>query len=368
MKMEKVKLGSQGLQVSKLGFGCMGLTTAYGNKLPDEEIVSLLKKVYEQGVSFWDTASLYVYPDFYRLLTFQSPIVCQDGIIGKAIQEIGRENIVLAHKTGVSLSVFPKLKVTTNGQPSFVREECESALCHLKTDYIDLFYLHRIDQTLPIEITMLELKKLVKEGKVKYLGLSECSAATLRRAHQIHPITAIQMEYSLWERGVEGELVDTCAELGVGLVPYSPLGRGFFGGAHKKELASGDFRNSQERFKEQKALEAYEELEKFAESKQVLPSQLALAWAMAQNERLPTTGVVPIPGTTKEKNLLVDVGASKMSLSKEDINKIESIVSHTEISGARYEGEDNANWETEKNPHLTEEQKAQVEATLKELE
>lgn len=159
-----------------------------------------------------------------RLLTLRSPIVRQDEILAKAIQKIGRTNIQLAHKTGVQIEVFPKLTLKARGDPSFIRTECESALRRLGTDYIDLFYLHRIDQSIPIEVSIMEMKKLVQEGKVRYVGLSECSAETIRRAHAVHPITAVQLEYSLWCRGIEDDILPLCKELGIGLVAYSPLG------------------------------------------------------------------------------------------------------------------------------------------------
>jgi diketogulonate reductase-like aldo/keto reductase len=168
--------------------------------------------------------SLQAFFDPTRLLTLRSPVVKQDEILAKAIHKIGRKNIQLAHKTGIQISVFPKLTLTPKGDPSFIRAECEGALQRLGTDYIDLFYLHRIDQTIPIEVSMLEMKKLVEEGKILYVGLSECSASTIRRAHAIHPITAVQLEYSLWCRDIEDDILPVCKELGIGLVAYSPLG------------------------------------------------------------------------------------------------------------------------------------------------
>jgi aryl-alcohol dehydrogenase-like predicted oxidoreductase len=197
MTIETIALGSQGLEVTKLGFGCMGLTTGDGKKLPDDEIVSLLEKVAEKGVRLWDTANLYVFMDLKRLLFFSSPIVCQEEIIKKGLEKVGRDKIVIATKTGVQVRVFPTLKISVNGSPSFIREQCEQSLRRLDVESIDLFYLHRIDQDTPIEVSMTEMKKLVQEGKVKYVGLSECSANTIRRAHKIHPITAVQLDYSL---------------------------------------------------------------------------------------------------------------------------------------------------------------------------
>lgn len=251
MSLPKIKLGSQGLEFTELGYGCMGLTTAYGKKIPDEDIVAMLEKVYEEGVNFWDTANIYVYPQFSRLPKLQSPLVCQEEIIQKGLHSSkigGRDKIVIATKTGLAISVFPKLKISANGDPVFCRQRCEASLERLRVDCLYLLYLHRIDQTIPIERTMVEMKKLVGERKVKYIGLSECSAETLRRAHKAHPITCIQMEYSLWCRGIEKEVLPVCKELGVGLVAYSPIGRGFLGGAHKQTMHSGDFRAGWERF------------------------------------------------------------------------------------------------------------------------
>ena len=354
--LPKIALGSQGLHVSKIGFGCMGLTTAYGSKMPDDDICQLLEKVYEQGVNFWDTANLYVFLEPSRLLRLQSPVVCQEEIIQKALHsdKVGRDNIVIATKTGITMSVFPKLQLHANGDPAFIRKQCEASLQRLGVDCLDLFYLHRIDQKIPIEKSMLELKKLVEEGKVKYVGLSECSATTLRRAHKIHPITCIQMEYSLWCRGIEAEVLPTCKELGIGLVAYSPLGRGFFGGAHKKELSKGDFRANQDRFKEESNHKMFEKVEEIAKAKNATPAQLALAWVEAQQDR--AVGVVAIPGTTKEKNLLSNVESVKIELSKEDLAALEAAVPDETHQAARYKDIGSKTWETERNPPLTAEE------------
>ena len=355
MSLPKIALGSQGLEVTKLGYGCMGLTTAYGKKQPDDTIVDMLEKVYEHGVNLWDTANLYVYPQFSRLLRLQSPLVCQEEIIQKALhgEKVGgRDNIVIATKTGVAISLFPKLKIYANGDPAFIRQQCEASLRRLGVDTLDLFYLHRIDQSIPIETTMLEMKKLVEEGKVKYIGLSECSAQTLRRAHKIHPITCIQMEYSLWCRGIEKEVLPACKELGVGLVAYSPLGRGFFGGAHKQTLASSDFRASQERFQQEENHKMYEKVEAIAKEKGATPAQLALAWVGAQQDR--AAGVVAIPGTTKEKNLLSNIASVKIVLTPDDLAALEAAVPAEDKQGARYTSDGgNETFETDKNPPLS---------------
>jgi aryl-alcohol dehydrogenase-like predicted oxidoreductase len=351
--LPKIKLGSQGLEVSKLGYGCMGLTTAYGNKLEDEQIVSILEAVYANGVNFWDTANLYIYPDFWRLLKLQSPLVCQEEIIQKALHGDaigGRDNVVIATKTGVALKVFPTFKIAPCGDPAFIRRECQDSLRRLQVDCIDLFYLHRIDRTIPIEKSMLEMKKLVEEGKIKYVGLSECSAETLRRAHKIHPITCIQMEYSLWCRTIEKDILPTCKELGIGLVAYSPLGRGFFGGAHKLELQKGDFRASQKRFQQEENHKMYEMVEEIAKKKGATPAQLALAWVQAQQHR--AAGVVAIPGTTKEKNLLSNVASVNIVLTKEEMKALEDAV--PEEQAARYN--ETSGFEGDQNPPLSEEE------------
>ncbi len=347
--MQTISLGSLGLTVTKLGYGCMGLTSFYGTKLPDPEIIEMIEKVSATGINFLDTANLYCYLDTSDP---ENPrTVCQEEILGKAIEKVGRDKFVIATKTAVHLELHPQLKMAINGEPSFIREQCEASLKRLGVDCIDLFYLHRIDQNIPVEVSMHEMKKLVEEGKVKYVGLSECSANTIRRAHKIHPITAIQMEYSLWCRGIEKEVLPTCKELGIGLVAYSPLGRGFFGGSHKQDLQKTDFRQYQERFKSERNRQMYEDLAKFAETKGLSPSQLALAWVEAQQDR--AAGVVAIPGTTKEKNLLSNVKSLTVVLSKEDLETIEKIVPWEETEGERYEGRSSNTWETDQNPELT---------------
>uniref|UniRef100_A0A7S0BI05 NADP-dependent oxidoreductase domain-containing protein n=1 Tax=Rhodosorus marinus TaxID=101924 RepID=A0A7S0BI05_9RHOD len=355
--MKSVKLGSQGLEVSMLGYGCMGLTTAYGPKQPETESIKLLKKSTELGMSFWDTANVYCYPDMSKLLRFQSPVACQEEILGRALTNIGRENVTIATKTGLILQVFPKISLTANGDPSFIRKQCEMSLKRLKVDYLDLFYIHRIDPKIPIEITMATMRDLVHEGKVKYVGLSECSAATLRRAHKVHPISCIQMEWSLWCREIEKEIVPTCAELGVGIVAYSPLGRGFFGGELRtaSSLTKGDFRKNSERFQEEnfeKNLALLAKVEELAGSKGVSSSQLALAWLLHKADLLNGAGLVPIPGTTKEKNLISNASAINIVLSAEEIKTLEQAVEQNPAQGARGQ-RDLVQWENDKNPSLS---------------
>lgn len=350
-----MKLGSQGLEVSRLGFGCMGLTTAYGGKINDADITGLLHKSYEAGINFWDTANIYTYAEEGQ----KFPTTCQEKVIAPALHEIGRDNIVMATKTGLELKTSPSLSMVTNSQPSFIRQQCEDSLRRLGVDTLDLFYIHRIDQTVPIEASMWEMKKLVEEKKIKYVGLSECSPDTIRRAHKVHPLTAVQLEYSLWCRGIEAEVLPVCKELGIGLVAYSPIGRGFFGGAHKTELQSNDFRNSQERFKSAKNDAMFNAVESLAKEKNCTPVQLALAWVHAQQHRLGGAGVVAIPGTTKEKNLLSNAASMDISLSTEDVAALEEAFPWTEVEGKRYgtslHGAAPALWETDKNPPMTKE-------------
>nr|ACJ84376.1 unknown [Medicago truncatula]AFK48144.1 unknown [Medicago truncatula] len=215
----QVPLGTQGFQVSKLGFGCMGLTGAYNDPLPEQDGISVINYAFSKGVTFFDTADIYGDSGANEIL------------LGKALKQLPREKIQLATKFGISRRDVSRLAdVTIKGSPEYVRSCCEASLKRLDVEYIDLYYQHRIDTSVSIEDTVGELKKLVEEGKVKYIGLSEASPDTIRRAHAVHPITAVQIEWSLWTRDIEEEIVPLCRELGIGIVPYSPLGRGFFGG------------------------------------------------------------------------------------------------------------------------------------------
>ncbi|TQE02162.1 hypothetical protein C1H46_012163 [Malus baccata] len=215
VQIPRVQLGTQGFEVSKLGFGCMGLTGLYNDPVPEELGISIIKHAYDKGITFFDTSDAYG-PHSNEVL------------VGKALKQLPRDKVQLATKFGI-VKIQPN-QVLVNGTPEYVRSCCEASLKRLGVDYIDLYYQHRIDTTVAIEDTMEELKKLVEEGKIKYIGLSEASPDTIRRAHAVHPITAIQMEWSLWTREIEEEIVPLCRELGIGIVPYSPLGRGFFGG------------------------------------------------------------------------------------------------------------------------------------------
>ncbi|CAK7340943.1 unnamed protein product [Dovyalis caffra] len=321
----RVKLGNQGLEVSKLGFGCMTLTGAYNAPIPEEVGISIIKHAFNKGITFFDTSD-----------------VCgpytNEILLGKALKLLPREKVQLATKFGIVKIGADQLVV--NGTPEYVRSCCEASLKRLNLEYIDLYYVHRIDTKVPIEDTMEELKKLVQEGKIRYIGLSEASADTIRRAHAVHPITAVQMEWSIWTRDIEEEIIPLCRELGIGIVPYSPLGRGFFGGKAVVEslhpdsflvwnsiiLHSHGFQG--ENFERNKAL--YTQVEKLARKHGCSPAQLALAWVLHQGN-----DVVPIPGTTKIKNLDDNIGSLKVKLGKEDLKEISDLVPIDAVAGDR---------------------------------
>ncbi|XP_039139263.1 perakine reductase-like [Dioscorea cayenensis subsp. rotundata] len=316
----RVKLGTQGLEVSKLGFGCMGLSTAYNSPVPEEQGIGIIKHAFNQGITFFDTSDVYG-PHTNEIL------------VGKALKELPREEFQLATKFGIEKSGRYGGMVV-NGRPEYVRACCEASLNRLQVDYIDLYYQHRIDQTVPIEETMGELKKLVAEGKVKYIGLSEASPDTIRRAHAVHPISAVQMEWSLWARDIEQEIVPLCRELGIGIVPYSPLGRGFFGGKafvenrSENTILASHPRFSGENLEKNKTL--YVRVENLSKNHQCSTAQLALAWVLHQGD-----DVVPIPGTTKIKNLDNNIGALQVNLTEEDLKEISDLVSEEEVAGSR---------------------------------
>ncbi|CDP06801.1 unnamed protein product [Coffea canephora] len=319
-EMPRVKLGSQGLEVSRIGFGCMGLTGIYNSPVPEEDGIAILKQAYYQGVTFWDTSDVY------------GAEHANEYLVGKALKQLPREKVQLATKFGV-FKIEPT-KVTVKGTPEYVRSCCENSLKRLQVDYIDLYYIHRIDTTVPIEETMGELKKLVEEGKIKYIGLSEASPDTIRRAHAVHPITALQQEYSLWTRDIEPELLPLCRELGIGLVPYSPVGRGLFAGkAVVESLPQNSFlethpRYTGENFEKNKTI--YFRLDALAKKHGCTPAQLAIAWVLRQGE-----GIVPIPGTTKVKNLQENNGSVKVKLTEEDLKELSDAVPINNVAGQR---------------------------------
>ncbi|PAN47235.1 hypothetical protein PAHAL_9G243800 [Panicum hallii] len=321
-EMPRVKLGTQGLEVSKLGFGCMGLTGVYNAPIPEEAGIAIIRHAFEAGITFFDTADAYG-PHTNEVL------------LGKALKHFPREKVQVATKCGIA--GFDVSGMRVKGTPDYVRACCEASLQRLAVDYIDLYYQHRIDQSVPIEETMGELKRLVEEGKVKYVGLSEASADTIRRAHAVHPITAVQLEWSLWTRDIEEDIIPVCRELGIGIVPYSPLARGFFAGRAAVEsvpsesLLSKHPRYTGENLEKNKVL--YTRLEMLSKKYGCTPAQLALSWVLHQGE-----DVVAIPGTTKVKNLDDNIGAVKVKLSKENLEEISAAVPAGEVAGSRLLG------------------------------
>lgn len=331
----RVKLGSQGLEVSKLGFGCMRLTEMNNSPVSDEAGIAVIKDAFNKGITFFDTADIYG-PHTNEIL------------VGKALKELPREKIQLATKFGIV--TIEQTSLAISGRPEYVRACCEESLKRLGVEYIDLYYQHRVDTTVPIEETMGELKKLVQEGKVKYIGLSEPSPDTIRRAHAVHPITALQMEWSLWTRDIEEEIVPLCRELGIGIVSYSPLGRGFFGGKGVKEsLPANSLLASHPRFSGEnleKNKTVYVKLENLAMKYHCTPAQLALAWVLHQGD-----DVVPIPGTTKIKNLDDNIKSLKVKLTKEDLTDISNMVRQEEVAGQRtYRSFKEYNWQYANTP------------------
>ncbi|KAL1196207.1 putative aldo-keto reductase 4 [Cardamine amara subsp. amara] len=318
--VKRIKLGSQGLEVSAQGLGCMGLSAFYGAPKPETDAIALLHHAINSGVTLLDTSDMYG-PETNEVL------------LGKALKDGVREKVELATKFGIS---YAEGKIEIKGDPEYVRVACEASLKRLDVSCIDLYYQHRIDTRLPIEITMGELKKLVEEGKINYIGLSEASASTIRRAHAVHPITAVQLEWSLWTRDVEEEIVPTCRELGIGIVAYSPLGRGFFASGPKlvENLDKNDFRKGLPRFQQEnldhnKIL--YEKVCAMSEKKGCTPAQLALAWVHHQGD-----DVCPIPGTTKIENFNQNIGALSVKLTPEEMTELEAIAQPGFVKGDRY--------------------------------
>ncbi|KAF2287864.1 hypothetical protein GH714_003013 [Hevea brasiliensis] len=317
----RVKQGNHGLEVSKLGFGCMGLSGGYNSPVPEEVGISIIKESFNRGITFLDTADVY------------GPYT-NEVLVGKALKQLPREKIQLATKFGVAVNNFDFKNASINGKPEYVRACCEASLNRLGVEYIDLYYQHRIDTSVPIEETMRELKKLVEEGKIKYIGLSEASPDTIKRAHSVHPITAVQMEWSLWSRDLEEEVIPLCRELGIAVVPYSPLGRGFFGGkAVVESLPSETILKSHPRFTGEnleKNKVFYTRIENLAKRRGCSPAQLALAWVLSQGD-----DVVPIPGTTKIRNLVDNIGALRIKLTKDELKYICDAVPINEVAGVR---------------------------------
>ncbi|XP_031113338.1 auxin-induced protein PCNT115-like [Ipomoea triloba] len=314
----RIKLGSQGLEVSAQGLGCMGMSAYYGTPKPEADMINLIHYAINCGITFLDTSDVYG-PHTNEIL------------LAKALGGGMRDKVELATKFGIRSSMstptMSSVQQSICGDPAYVRAACEASLKRLDVKCIDLYYQHRIDKHIPIELTMGELKKLVEEGKIKYIGLSEASASTIRRAHAVHPVTAVQLEWSLWSRDAEEEIIPTCRELGIGIVAYSPLGRGFLSSGPKVvvNLSEVDRRKSHPRFQGENAehnYNLYERITKVAAKKGCTPSQLALAWLHHQGN-----DVCPIPGTTKIENLNQNIGAFSVNLTAEEMSELESIAS-----------------------------------------
>ncbi|GAB2732894.1 aldo/keto reductase [Arthrobacter bambusae] len=316
--MENRTLGS--LTVSALGLGCMGMSEFYGEG-DDRESLATINAFLDAGGSLLDTADMY------------GPFTNEE-LVGKAIAG-RRDDVVVATKFGNERREDGSF-LRVNGRPEYVRSACDASLQRLGVDYIDLYYQHRVDKTVPIEDTMGAMAELVQAGKVRHLGLSEAAPDTIRRAHAVHPITALQTEYSLWEREPETKVFPVLAELGIGFVPYSPLGRGFLTGQLRSEadFATNDFRRHSPRFQGEnfkRNLELVDRVKELADQKQCTPGQLALAWLLAQGEH-----IVPIPGTKKRERLAENLGATAVVLSEEDLKRLDELAPAGSTAGARY--------------------------------
>jgi aryl-alcohol dehydrogenase-like predicted oxidoreductase len=318
--MKTRKLGRQGLEVSALGLGCMGMSDFYGGR-DEAESVATINRALDLGVTFLDTADMY-------------GVGANEELVGRVVRE-RRDWIIVATKFGNVRGPDGSFK-GVNGRPDYVRAACDASLKRTGLDFIDLYYQHRVDSEVPIEETVGAMADLVSAGKVKYLGLSEAAPATIRRAHAVHPITALQTEYSLWSRDVEDQILPTVRELGIGFVPYSPLGRGFLTGQFKTpdDLDAGDTRRNHPRFQGeafQKNLDLVAAIGAMAADKGCTPAQLALAWVLRQGE-----DIVPIPGTKRRKYLEDDLGALEVELSDADLARIDDILPPGAAQGTRY--------------------------------
>jgi aryl-alcohol dehydrogenase-like predicted oxidoreductase len=317
------RLGTHGPEVSAIGLGCMGMTSSYGSAPDRGEMISLLRSAVELGVTFFDTAEVY------------GPFVNEE-LVGEGLAPF-RDRVVIATKFGFELDpTGERTWVGVDSRPEHLNEVAEASLKRLNIDAIDLFYQHRVDPDVPIEEVAGAVRDLIQEGKVKHFGLSEAAVGTIRRAHAVQPVTAVQSEYSLWTRGPEGEVLSTLEELGIGFVPYSPLGRGFLTGKMNENTTfdSGDFRASLPRFtpEARKANQTLVDLLRaIGERKQATPAQIALAWLLAQK-----SWIVPIPGTTKRERLEENIGAAGIELTPEDLAEIDRAASEIRVEGDRY--------------------------------
>jgi pyridoxine 4-dehydrogenase len=317
--MQKRKLGKSGLEVSAIGLGCMGLSYGYGPAMDRQQAITLIRSAFERGVTFFDTAEAY------------GPFANEE-LLGEALAPF-REQVVIATKFGFESG---KVEAGLNSKPAHIKEVAEAALKRLKTGVIDLFYQHRVDPEVPIEDVAGAVKDLIREGKVRHFGLSEAGVQTIRRAHAVQPVTALQSEYSMWWREPEKEILPTLEELGIGFVPFSPLGKGFLTGAisANTKFDSTDFRNVVPRFtpEARKANQSLVDLlGEIAARKKVTPAQIALAWLLAQKP-----WIVPIPGTTKLNRLEENVGAAAVELTSGDLREIEAVLSRVKVQGDRY--------------------------------
>jgi aryl-alcohol dehydrogenase-like predicted oxidoreductase len=318
--MKTKKLGQQGLEVSAEGLGCMGMSEFYGHA-DEDEALRTIRRALELGVNFLDTADMY------------GPFT-NEKLVGRAIAD-RRDNVVVATKFG-SVRGENGERLGIRGDADYVRQACDASLQRLGVDHIDLYYQHRVDKTVEIEETVSAMKELVDAGKVRYLGLSEASPDTIRRAHAVHPISALQTEYSLWSRDPEDKLLPTVRELGIGFVAYSPLGRGFLSGRFQSpdDFEDGDFRKYHPRFQGenfQKNLQLVERVKQIADEKGVTAGQLALGWVMGHGD-----DIVPIPGTTKVKNLEENVAAAEIELTEDDLRRLDEVAPKGVAAGERY--------------------------------